>query len=62
MTLLESDNAPMIRRSRCSACDAPVTSEQRYCVECGVRRTPLPARIAEMLDDMGRDDEIEAVV
>jgi hypothetical protein len=34
---------------RCAECDAPLAHDQRYCVECGVRRGPLPAEIAGLI-------------
>ena len=35
--------------SRCKECRAPLASDQRYCVECGTRRGPLPLAIAELI-------------
>ncbi len=34
---------------RCAGCDAPLAHDQRYCVECGARRGPLPAEIAALI-------------
>ena len=34
---------------RCAGCDAPLAHDQRYCVECGARRGPLPAEIAALV-------------
>ncbi len=34
---------------RCADCGAPLAHDQRYCVECGTRRGPLPAQIAELI-------------
>ena len=34
---------------RCADCDAPLAHDQRYCVECGARRGPLPAEIAALI-------------
>jgi hypothetical protein len=34
---------------RCVACRARLAHDQRYCVECGTRRGPLPAAVAELL-------------
>jgi phosphatidylinositol-3-phosphatase len=31
--------------SHCSECDGPLAHDQRYCLRCGARRGPLPARI-----------------
>jgi phosphatidylinositol-3-phosphatase len=37
---------------RCAVCDARLAHDQRYCVECGVRRGSLPARITELIAGM----------
>jgi hypothetical protein len=37
------------RVARCWECDAPLASDQRYCVHCGARRGGLPAAIASMI-------------
>ena len=34
---------------RCAGCDAPLAHDQRYCVQCGTRRGPLPAEIAALI-------------
>jgi phosphatidylinositol-3-phosphatase len=33
----------------CQACGAPQAADQRYCVECGARRGPLPAFVAQLI-------------
>ena len=33
------------RSSRCAECARPLAHDQRYCLRCGARRGPLPARI-----------------
>ena len=33
----------------CGECRAPLAHDQRYCVECGARRGPLPASIAQLI-------------
>jgi hypothetical protein len=33
----------------CGECAAPLAYDQRYCVECGARRGPLPSAIAELI-------------
>ncbi len=33
----------------CPACGAPLAADQRYCVECGARRGPLPPLIAQLI-------------
>jgi phosphatidylinositol-3-phosphatase len=50
------------RLSYCDECRAPLASDQRYCVECGTRRGPLPLAIAELIgvishDGLGQPDE-----
>ena len=35
--------------NHCTTCGAPLAHDQRYCVECGMRRGPLPARVAAMI-------------
>jgi phosphatidylinositol-3-phosphatase len=34
---------------RCAECDAGLAHDQRYCVQCGARRGPLPAEIAGLV-------------
>jgi phosphatidylinositol-3-phosphatase len=34
---------------RCAGCDTRLAADQRYCVECGARRGPLPAEIAALI-------------
>jgi phosphatidylinositol-3-phosphatase len=34
---------------RCAECQARLAHDQRYCVECGTRRGPLPAQIAGLI-------------
>ena len=34
---------------RCAACGTPLAHDQRYCVECGERRGPLPPEIAALI-------------
>ncbi len=49
----------------CPACGAPLAADQRYCVECGARRGPLPAIVCEAIGaathaharEAGRDEE-----
>ncbi len=37
------------RVSRCVQCAAHLAHDQRYCVECGARRGPLPPSVAELI-------------
>ncbi len=34
---------------RCAECDSRLAHDQRYCLECGARRGPLPAQIAGLI-------------
>jgi hypothetical protein len=43
------------RAASCASCDATLESGQRYCVECGVRRGPVPAAFAKWLSIMRPD-------
>jgi hypothetical protein len=36
----------------CAECGAPLAADQAYCVQCGARRGPLPARVAVALADI----------
>src|ERR1700722_5470326 len=36
----------------CAECGAPLAADQAYCVQCGARHGPLPARIAVALADI----------
>ncbi len=36
-------------RVACAQCDAPLMLDQRYCVECGARRLPLPPNVAKLI-------------
>jgi phosphatidylinositol-3-phosphatase len=49
--MVTSDPTATERRSalRCGQCDAGLAHDQRYCVECGARRGPLPAEIAALI-------------
>ena len=49
MSTSESTAAEPRSAIRCADCCAPLAHDQRYCVECGTRRGPLPARIAELI-------------
>lgn len=47
----ERSGAP--RAAGCTECAAPLAHDQRYCVECGERRGPLPSAILALLDPPG---------
>jgi hypothetical protein len=36
-------------RGDCAECGTPLSGDQRYCVECGARREPLPAAVAGVI-------------
>src|ERR1700733_13681068 len=40
---------------RCTSCASRLASDQRYCVNCGTRRGPLPARVEATLGEMRRN-------
>jgi hypothetical protein len=51
------------RTAHCHACSAPLAHDQRYCIECGERRDPLPREIAGLIATAvaaGRDDSAPA--
>jgi phosphatidylinositol-3-phosphatase len=54
------DGAPRkAQTERCAQCDAALSVAQRYCLECGARRGPLPAVVANRVDalrERGRPD------
>ena len=55
MTPADPHRLPIsMRVSRCTVCDAAMAHDQRYCVDCGTRRVPLPARVEAMLDALAR--------
>ena len=35
--------------ARCADCQARLAHDQRYCLECGARRGPLPAQVAQLI-------------
>jgi hypothetical protein len=43
------------RAASCASCDATLESSQRYCVECGARRGPVPAAFAKWLSILRPD-------
>jgi phosphoesterase family protein len=43
------DAADLPDSSRCAGCAARLAHDQRYCLECGARRGPLPARLAAVI-------------
>jgi phosphatidylinositol-3-phosphatase len=54
------------RAASCASCNATLESSQRYCIECGARRGPLPAAFAKWLSivrpDAGSDAAIGGAV
>src|SRR3981081_294572 len=49
---MHDEHAESQDMARCAACAARLSHDQRYCVECGARRGPLPAPVAERLGAM----------
>ena len=55
----DTDRLPMVNEpaaptassatARCAECQSRLAHDQRYCVECGARRGPLPAQIAGLI-------------
>lgn len=39
---------------RCPECHAPLAHDQRYCLNCGARRGPLPPMVATAIDDLAQ--------
>jgi hypothetical protein len=59
----EDDGNRKSHGERCAGCGAALPASQRYCLECGARRGPLPAGIAkriEALKKRGRSDAATA--
>jgi phosphatidylinositol-3-phosphatase len=55
----EDDGSRNSHGDRCAGCGAALPASQRYCLECGARRGPLPAAIAKRIDALkkrGRSD------
>jgi hypothetical protein len=44
-----------VRAANCSSCNATLAGGQRYCLECGARRGPVPAAFAKWLSIMRPD-------
>jgi phosphatidylinositol-3-phosphatase len=49
------------RAADCVSCDAPLSSNQRYCLECGSRRGSIPAAFAKWLSIVRPEAGSEAV-
>ncbi|MBV9603813.1 MAG: hypothetical protein JO027_01830 [Solirubrobacterales bacterium] len=49
MTLAPPSPAASPSSVRCPECDSRLAHDQRYCVECGARRGPLPPAIAPLI-------------
>jgi phosphatidylinositol-3-phosphatase len=45
----DDESLGAIRATSCASCGATLASSQRYCLECGERRGPLPAAISKWL-------------
>jgi hypothetical protein len=55
----DDESLGAIRAASCASCGATLASSQRYCLECGERRGPLPAAISKWLSivEPGGDGE-----
>lgn len=51
----EDDGSGKGRDERCADCGAALSASQRYCLECGTRRGPLPAVVANRVDVLRQD-------
>ena len=64
MTASNDDgNSDAGRAMSCAGCGSALDSAQRYCLECGTRRGPLPPAVAAQigaLQDQGRQEEAKA--
>src|SRR5580700_9710978 len=49
MTLDTAASRTSPAADRCAECHARLTHDQRYCVECGTRRGPLPEHVAGLI-------------
>jgi hypothetical protein len=51
-TTNDDDSRDTAGASSCAGCGAAFSDDQRYCLECGARRGPLPAAVAARLASM----------
>lgn len=56
MATNDDDTRGPARASSCSGCGAAFSGDQRYCLECGARRGPLPPAIAAQIAPLLRRD------
>ncbi len=59
----DDENCDAARAMSCAGCGSTLGSAQRYCLECGTRRAPLPPLVAERigaLQHRGHRDETKA--
>lgn len=52
----EIQPGPRAHAGRCANCDAVLGHDQRYCLQCGTRRGPLPATVDETLRELRAQD------
>ncbi len=48
-TTKDDDARGPVRTDKCAGCGAPFAGDQRYCLQCGARRGPLPQAIAAQI-------------
>jgi hypothetical protein len=51
---IDDEGSCKAHAERCAGCGATLFASQRYCLECGVRRGPLPAMVASRIDALKR--------
>jgi hypothetical protein len=42
MSIMTGTDQEVLQREQCEHCAAPVAADQRYCVNCGARRSQAP--------------------
>ena len=47
--------------SRCADCESALAHDQRYCLNCGARRGPLPVTVAMVIDELNEPEPIVVV-
>jgi phosphatidylinositol-3-phosphatase len=51
---IDEEGSGKAHAERCAGCGAALSAAQRYCLECGIRRGPLPAMVANRIDALKR--------
>ena len=55
----DDTRGPAGTAASCSSCGTPFSGDQRYCLQCGARRGPLPPAVAAQLAALSRRDSAE---